>query len=222
MSHLALLALAFLSAPALYLFFSVLEKYLLLLDFPSTSRIYVERVENYTAIVVIDRSVVQMNNDYYVVGGSEKISGQELARSCARAMKAVAETMRSSGIEIKDKRFSSRGNTCIFKFLGRKTFEAEATKVNFKEPKLINAYAHKLISNNKYPETVFRSDFIATIVEKGDLAIHELIHVFGWAYYDYWDITHVFWKDEYYFIEGRNFNKIGRERWNVLNNKHVV
>jgi hypothetical protein len=177
--------------------------------------------ENYEAIVVVDHSVVCLDGEYFVVGGHEKTSGKDLARSCALAMKATSETMRAVLAAPKDGPYSNKGNLCVFRFLGTKKFEEEAKETGFDEPKLINAYAN--LSNEIHdidiPQSVFRSDFLPAVATKGDLAIHELIHVFGWAYYDYWDIGHIFWRNREYFIDGRNINKIGKERWKALNNR---
>jgi hypothetical protein len=191
--------------------------------YPAGKR-FVYRHENFKAVVIVEDSITCYGNGF-IVGGYEKIDGQALARACALSMKAVSETMKGhppwSGIKPEN----TWGNTCVFNFLGTQSFNQRAALEGHKEfPDLAAAYTCPL--NRKLiklppacPMTVIRSNNMSAIVKKGQKAIHELVHVYAYAFYGTWDSDHLLWTSHDLLFEGKTQEKMARDRWIVLNNQ---
>ncbi len=179
--------------------------------------------DGYKAVVVVGHDVTCYGNGFIVGGGTDKIEGMRLAESCAIAMKVVNATLRACGPE--KPKDDTRVKHCVFIFLGPKAFNHRAsTEGQRDEPELIDAYSVQLprvfkkFGPGPYA-TVLRSNNMAACADRGQLAIHEMIHIVAHALYRNWDAEHVLWNDPRYFYKGKTLNRIGLDEWRIENTR---
>jgi len=180
--------------------------------------------DGYSATVYVSHEVTAYTTGH-IVGGN-KIEGKSLAQACAIAMKVVDKTLRDHGRPGVPRQRGNVGDV-IFYFLPNKAFNKAVVDdwpVDSKErrnPKELLAYTTRLERNidrgrerRTGPRIVyFRLENMNTIVTKGGLAVHEMIHIIHGVLWGHVDKDHELWTDSKTFYKGRSLNRVCLENW---------
>lgn len=166
--------------------------------------------KGYKATVIVADDVTCYGKGF-IVSGVDKVDGKELAKACAKSMKIVNDNMKAYGPSspVNPK---AKVKRCIFYFMGPKRFKQAQVAVGFSPGDAVKGYAVRAERTfKKFGEgpymSVAMSSTMKTTVDKGCVAVHELIHIVAHALYNNWDKEHVLWTDRRFFINGKKMEK---------------
>lgn len=134
------------------------------------------------AIVVIDKKLedVVKNSDgsvkSWLIGG-KFYYGQELARKCAAAIQATELAFKEKGVEKADE------DEVVFLFSTDETFESGSAwwQAWSKGAAAYSTTLTGMFGAQKTPMAVIRTKHIKTVSERGQPAVHELVHILNKA-----------------------------------------
>lgn len=131
------------------------------------------------AVVVVDKKVENFGNSitgkvegFFV--GDERFTGKDLALKCASAIAAVKKAFQEKGLPVADV------SKVVFVFRSTEEFEKNAWSVGW--AKSTSAYSEEWngdFNAKRIQVVVMRSKFMKTVSERGQPALHELVHVFN-------------------------------------------
>jgi len=180
--------------------------------------------EYYRAIVIAEPEIAPGYRGGFIFAG-DKINGKELAEACTLAMRAVDTTIIRRGPEVLgralEKRKSQKSlSAAVFNFVSNKTFARLATEAGFENPQQFIAFSTMLKNkagkpDHDFPVITIRCENIKAVLEKGSLAIHELVHVASFLSLGDWDYKeHKLWHNlDYLCDDGRNIDWLAKEYW---------
>lgn len=173
-------------------------------------KVFEYKYKGFKATVIVADDVMSYGRGF-IVSGVDKVDGKELAKACAKSMKIVHDNMKKYGPTNPTNPYA-KVKHCIFHFLGPKRFKQAQIAVGFSPEDYIHGYAvraqrvFKKFGEGPYM-SVAMSSTMKTTVDKGYVAIHELIHIVTHAMCNNWDKEHVQWSDRRFFINGKTMEK---------------
>lgn len=171
--------------------------------------------EGKKATVIVGHEVACYGKGF-IVSGTSKIDGHDLAKACARSLYIVNEKIRKHR-PLKQKSFKAV-NHVVFVFAGPNEMKKQQVKAGFKETDIVSGFViqakrmFKWAGPGPYMVVTITSKMGSTI-QKGNPIIHSLIHAVSHSCDDRWDYAHLQWFDYKYFVDNKPIEKICKDEY---------